>query len=338
MTVQTDNTPESMMYNKHETPWHGIGTAVQGRVHAAEAIKAAGLDWKVEPRAIYAAGADGQKANLIEGSKAIVRVTDNRPLGIVTDRYKPFQNVEAFDFLDEVVGQHAAMYETAGSLNGGKRIFLLAKLPETLKVTRNDVVDKFLLLTNTHDGSGAIRAFYTPVRVVCQNTLNHAMAGFSSLDGISIRHTTNAATKLEAAKKVLGLADTYYNKLGQVFKELVKIKYTGKMALDLVNNLFPSVEGEEVSTRTKNNRESVLELFEGGLGNADSLVSGSAWAIFNGVTEFADHFRSTRVGEGGNEQESRLNANWFGTGRALKQKAWDYIADQVDLKIQKVAI
>jgi len=324
---------ETMMYTGSK-PWHGLGVAVEGAQHAASAIKAAGLDWNVEKRDLYAAGAAGQTAQLVGDYKAIVRVSDEKALGIVGKRYQPFQNVEAFDFFDGVVGEHAAMYETAGSLDDGRRIFLLAKLPSSIKVTRDDVVDKYLLLSNTHDGSGAIRMHYTPIRVVCQNTLNAAMRGFNTKDGVSIRHTKNARQKIDEAKSVLGLANRYYDVLGETFKALAQTKYTVKQSIALVNHLFPSSE-EEIATRTKNNREAALNLMENGVGQ--KKIEGTAWAAYNGITEYSDHHRSTRVSEGGNEAESRLTANWFGSGRVLKQKAWDFIAEQTGLKLQAAA-
>jgi phage/plasmid-like protein (TIGR03299 family) len=316
---------ESMMYAL-EVPWHGLGTKVNGLATSRDAIVKAGLNWTVEKRKVFA-------ETLIEmkGYSAIVRTSDNTGLGIVGSRYQPFQNEEAFDFFDEVVGEHAAMYETAGSIDNGRRIFLLAKLPTYIKVTRDDVVEKYLLLSNTHDGSGAIRMFYTPIRVVCMNTLNVALRGFSAKDGVSIRHTKNVQTKIEEAKQVLGLANKYYEKLGEAFQALVKVKYTVKQMKDLVLHLLPADAEGDVSTRTKNMRESIANLFDHGKGQTNSAVRGTAWAAYNAVTEFADHYRATRVSEGGNEKEQRLESSFFGSGRAFKQDAFDYIAEQTQV-------
>ena len=157
---------ESMMYVR-EKPWHGLGTQVEEAPTSAEALRMAGLDWNVVQRNIQVCG--GAK---IQNYKANIRDSDGTVLGVVTDRYKIVQNAEAFEFTDSLIGGEVR-YETAGSLNGGRKIWLLAKLPETEIV--GDKTEPYLCFTNTHDGSGAIRVCMTPIRVVCNNTLNLAL-------------------------------------------------------------------------------------------------------------------------------------------------------------------
>ena len=157
---------ESMFYVR-EVPWHGLGTMVQEAPTSADALRLAGLDWEVKQRSIQVCG--GAK---IENFKANVRSTDGKVLGVVSDRYQIVQNTEAFSFTDELVGGDVR-YETAGSLQDGRKIWLLAKMP-TRKVI-DDEVEPYLCFSNTHDGSGAIRVCMTPIRVVCNNTLNLAL-------------------------------------------------------------------------------------------------------------------------------------------------------------------
>ena len=156
---------ESMMYVR-EKPWHGLGTEVQEAPTSRDALRLAGLDWTVEQKPIQLEGIE------IPGYKANVRSTDDRVLGVVSDRYRIVQNQKAFEFTDSIIGGDVR-YETAGSLNGGKKIWLLAKLPET--EIAGDETEPYMCFTNTHDGSGAIRVCMTPIRVVCNNTLSASM-------------------------------------------------------------------------------------------------------------------------------------------------------------------
>ena len=152
------------MFSVREKPWHGLGTVVSEALTSAEALKEAGLDWRVYQQPIFT-----NFGKVIEGYRANVRSTDDKVLGVVSDRYKVVQNDEAFEFTDELLGE-GVRYETAGSLQGGRKIWLLAKLPE-MYVMAGDRVSSYLVFSNTHDGSGAVRAAITPVRVVCNNTL-----------------------------------------------------------------------------------------------------------------------------------------------------------------------
>ena len=156
------------MFSVRVKPWHGIGTVVEECPCAGEAVRLAGLDWKVEQKDVYTAG--GQ---LIPGYKANVRDSDQSVLGVVSDRYQVVQNEEAFAFTDELLGQ-GIRYETAGSLQGGRRTFILAKLPERFIIAGDEITPYFVIM-NSHDGSCSIKAAMTPVRVVCQNTLNLAL-------------------------------------------------------------------------------------------------------------------------------------------------------------------
>ncbi len=157
------------MFSVREKPWHGLGTVVSETLTSAEALKEAGLEWRVYQQPIFT-----NFGKVIEGYRANVRSTDDKVLGVVSDRYKVVQNDEAFEFTDELLGE-GVRYETADSLQGGRKIWLLAKLPE-MYVMAGDRVSSYLVFSNTHDGSGAVRAAITPVRVVCNKTLNLALS------------------------------------------------------------------------------------------------------------------------------------------------------------------
>lgn len=156
---------ESMFYTR-ETPWHGLGTKVEESPCSEEALITAGLDWDVVQEPIYTGNEE-----LINGYKANIRDTDRKVLGVVTNRYKVVQNRDAFSFTDRLLGE-GVRYETAGSLQGGRRVWLLAHMPRDYIIS-GEKFSPYLLFSNTHDGSGAVKVALTPIRVVCQTLLVH---------------------------------------------------------------------------------------------------------------------------------------------------------------------
>ena len=313
---------ESMMY-AGQVPWHGLGTPVSTEVTASDAIKLAGLSWRVDLQPVFAGA--GFVQTPISGVKATVRDSDHRALGVVGDRYMPVQNEDAFAFFDSVVGEGQAIYHTAGSLDGGRRVWVLAKLPGEVRVSQDDVTEKYLLLMNSHDGSTALRMLFTPVRVVCQNTLNLALHR-GTAEGISIRHTASATTRIDEARRALGLAHSYYEEFAAEAARLMATPYTDTQMNGLVERLFP-MERDELSTRTQKHRQKVLELFEYGRGHEQ--IRGTAWAALNAVAEFADHYRSTRVRPGDRRDEKRLSSVWLGSAASLKRAAHEAICLQL---------
>ena len=231
-----------MMFSVREKPWHGLGVIVNEAPTSKDALKLAGLDWTVEQKEIFLE--DGTK---IKGSYANVRSSDNKPLGIVGERYKIVNNVDAFKFTDELIGE-GVTYETAGSLKEGRQIWMLAKLPENYNIL-GDEVTPFLVFTNTHDGSGAVKVAMTPVRVVCNNTLNLALK--TAKRTWSARHTQNIHASMEQARETLGLAQAYMSSLQFEFEELYKIKLNNDKVVSLIDNLVPI--DDEMTDRKKAN-------------------------------------------------------------------------------------
>ena len=200
----TNGKPSMAFYG--ETPWHELGTRLDNPATAAEAIAAAGLDYEVELTRLETV--DGIP---VPQRRAVVRTDTSEAIGVVGRGYVPVQNQECFGFLDAVVSEGGLRYHTAGALGKGERIWLLAKLPDQIQIKNSaDVVDKFLLLSNSHDGSAALRVYFTPVRVVCQNTLNMAEVRARG-QGISILHKGDLTSKIREAQRVLGLAERFYD-------------------------------------------------------------------------------------------------------------------------------
>jgi phage/plasmid-like protein (TIGR03299 family) len=300
-----------------ETPWHDLGTRLDEPATAAEAIFAAGLDYDVELNSIVTT--DGIP---VPQKRAVVRTDSSDVIGVVGNGYVPVQNRECFGFLDAIVADGGLKYHTAGALGKGERIWLLAKLPDEIRVKNcDDVVDKFLLLSNTHDGSSALRVFFTPIRVVCQNTLNMAEVRGRS-EGISILHRGDLVSKIREAQRVLGLAERFYDDAAERINHLASVYPTSDQLKQFFESLYPDPILSE-NRRAKNVRDKLFGLFESGIGQDMPEVKHTAWAAFNAVTEYVDHQRPTRGRDDRERSGRRLDSAWFGSGAKLKARAWN---------------
>ena len=273
------------MFFVRETPWHGLGTRVMEAPSSKEALGLAGLDWKVVKEPVYT-----QAEELIEGYKANVRDGDRKVLGVVTNRYRIIQNEEAFGFTDALLGE-GVRYETAGSLQGGRKVWLLARLPHEYIIS-GERISPYLVFSNAHDGSGAVRVALTPIRVVCNNTLNLALS--TAKRSWSMMHTGNVQEKLEEAKDTLFRAETYMDSLGKEFDELRKKKLTDKQVMDYIEILLPMEDNT-----TPQQRKNISRLRED-MGrryfDAPDLktVGKNAYRFINAVSDFATHAEPLR--------------------------------------------
>ncbi len=309
---------DSMFYAGQEKPWHGLGVQVPSELNAAEAIKAAGLDWKVEKQPLYY----GPKSKLVtvDDHYAMVRKDTGKALGVVGSVYQPLQNSEAFSFADSIIQEKAAVYHTAGSLGKGEKVWVLAKLDGICRIKGDDVVEKYLLLSNSHDGSSGVRICLTPIRVVCQNTLNQAISTASSL--FKIRHTAAMGGKVTAAREALGLVNNFFEEFETKAQALTTKQVTPQLFDTYLKSMGfdPQAEGG----RAKGTAETLTRLFETGKGADMEGSAGTVWGAYNAVTNFLSHERATRVTNGfGSEKEARLNSLWFGASQKLNQDAWD---------------
>ena len=318
------------MVSVREVPWHGQGTIVQNKLTAKEAIIAGGMDWNCEGQPLYLASEQtideirvvGQSA---PAHKAVVRTSDKSILGVVGKNYHIIQNNECFNFLDDVIGSGQAVYQTAGSLRNGKVIFMTVKFPNNVKIG-DDVIEKYILLSSSHDGSLSLQVRWTPVRVVCMNTLGMALRGGADAS-MNIRHTKNYRDKVEQARSVLDVTEHYYNVMEEEFNRLLDEQFSDSQMQTLTEQLMPS-EGK-VATKTKNNRNKVLELFHTGRGQA--AVANTRWAAFNAVTEYVDHEATTRQCGDTSKGEARMNSAIFGAGSKLKQRAFNILKPEAKI-------
>lgn len=272
---------EKMFYVR-EKPWHGLGTRVETAPTSADALHLAGLDWEVNQTPIYT-----QDCNEIPNYKANIRSSDGKVLGVVSDRYKIVQNTDAFQFTDALVGETEnglVTYESAGSLKGGKVIWLLAKLPQ--QKILGDTFDPYLCFTNSHDGSGSIRACMTPIRVVCNNTLNLAL---SKADRQwSARHVGALDDKLEEAKLCLGLANSYMTVLAENAEILAETKLRREQIDEILSQMFP-IDDTTTETKKRNIQKAKDEYYIAYYMPDLKQFQDTAWGAVNAMTDMVAH-------------------------------------------------
>ena len=270
---------ETMFYTR-EKPWHGLGTKVEEAPCSADALYMAGLDWQVIQEPIYT-----DTREIIPGYKANVRDSDRKVLGVVTDRYKIIQNHEAFAFTDSLLGS-GVRYETAGSLQEGKRVWLLARLPREY-IIAGERISSYLVFSNAHDGSGSVKVALTPVRVVCNNTLNLALNTASR--SWSMMHTGNIKDKIQEAKDTLFMAEEYMDSLGKEFENLRKQKMTDAQVKEYIGLLLP-MEKDATPIQSKNIiklREDMTRRYYDAPDLQD--LGNNAYRFLNAVSDFATH-------------------------------------------------
>ncbi len=332
--------------NKHsffsvkEKAWHGLGQIVEDYPNSKAALQFAGLDYTVEKRKLFTYDNENQNANFdikmqipeiqIPDHFATVRTDNETVLGVVGKEYQIVQNIDAFNFFDAIVGGDGIQYETAGALGKGERIFITAKLPGYIKVGTNDLIEKYLFLTTSHDGFGSITAAFTPVRIVCNNTLNAALKNCSN--SLKIRHTQNAKERLEQAHKVMGISNNLSAELEGIFNRWSTVRITDievkkliQMALvpnkEVLENIKLGKE-DELSTCFKNITDNA---FEYAMSNETQLLAatkGSLYGAYNAVTGYFQNVRNYK------NEEAKLKSLLFGgTGQVRTQKAFDLCQD-----------
>ena len=270
---------ETMMYVR-EKPWHGLGTRVEEAPTSVDALRLAGLDWTVERHDVHL-----PTGAIIPNYKANVRSNDGSVLGVVSDQYKIVQNADAFAFTDALIGGETPVrYDTAGSLRGGRKIWLLAKLPDTEIV--GDKTEPYLCFSNTHDGSGAIRVCMTPVRVICNNTLNIALNGAKR--SWSVRHTGDIQAKLHEARMCLDMANKYMDRLGEYADQLANQTVKDEEIAKILDEMFPVTE--DSSDREKKNAEKARTEYMICYFAPDiAKFKGTAWGALNAMSDMVGH-------------------------------------------------
>jgi phage/plasmid-like protein (TIGR03299 family) len=297
-----------------QVPWHGLGSIIKDAQLSEDAIKTAGLEWEVEKRPLFVQANE----TMISPKEwvATVRKDNNSVLGIVGPKYQVLQNREAFQFMDDLAGPGRLLqYETAGSLDLGRKVWMLATVKDlVIRPVKDDIVQPYLLLANGHDGRLELSILWTSVRVVCQNTLMLALKGNGTK--YSMRHTQSLNDKKERARAVLGLTQEVVKKSEEGLQHLAALKIKGDEILQKVlMDVFPNDTPQAGKAR-----DTVKELFEAGPGSQIPGVSGTGWGLLNAFTAYSTHLRTSRGG-----QENKVESVWWGSSNALNQKARDSI-------------
>jgi phage/plasmid-like protein (TIGR03299 family) len=309
--------------------WHRLGTVLPDAFTASQAMEHARLGWwnvRKEHLQAVVVTADGVSTIDVPDRYATVRTNpvtgQPEALGVVGASYVPIQNEEHCDLLDALVDESGAHFETAGSLKGGRQVFISMKLPDTMQVGGIDPVDTYLTACNSHDGSMAFRLMVTPVRVVCANTLAAAIR--SAKASFSIHHTTGARSQIQAARDALGLTFRYMGEFQAEAERMLDTTMTDAQFRALIQQLWP-VKDTEASVRTRNNtarRDSDLTYL---WHDADTqkAIRGTRWAGYQAVTEYLDHY--TPVGANRDTGKVRAERAISDATTALKARAFDLL-------------
>jgi phage/plasmid-like protein (TIGR03299 family) len=299
--------------------WHNLGEVVPADMDPADAVKTY-LNWKAEEQAIYIQTPRGFEK--VESHKAIVRSDERNVLGVVGADYSPIQHESMVEDIKALCGESGAKVHTIGSLMGGKRVWILLKTQETSKIG-NDKTQNYIALMSSHDGSLAYVVTPTTVRIVCNNTLTAALratGGPNGMGGIRIKHTANATGAIQNARKVLGNVKIGWSEFETVANALAGRKVPDNFADFVFNKLYPGDTGQ-----AKTAREKLVQAYKDPRGGLTSSVSGTAFGVFNAVTEYVDYLANVRKTGGRDESTARAESSLTGAGGRKRADAWDII-------------
>lgn len=310
------NEVETMAYFG-ELPWHGLGTALEEAdlYDWPAASRKAGLDWEVELVPLMTSDNQARVDH-----RAVRRKSDSRILGVVGPRYAPLQNKDAFAWFQPFLDAKEAALHTAGSLRYGTRIWVLAKLNrEPLVIAEGDTVEKYLLLSHGHDGSLAVRCGFTPIRVVCANTL--AMAhGSDASKLIRLKHTKDVLENLTNVREIMNLSNQEFEATAEQYRRLARRSINQADLRKYVRRVLEIEDEKNPSTRLQQIAEEIVRLAETGRGNDLVSIRGTYWSAYNGVSEWLTYDR-------GRNEGTRLNSLWFGDSAIMNQRALEVALD-----------
>lgn len=332
-------------------PWHNKGVKIPGLMTPTQALIAGRCDYEVVKLSVGVVddGATEYYGIQVPNTFTTGRIGPELMEDGVTPRFIPFegsvkgryhivQNRDAFSFLEPALGKDIACIDTVGAMGRGERVWAMAKLPETFDAMPGDPIDCYILITNTHDGSGSVKACFTPIRVVCRNTLIMALS--SATNVVSIRHTKSAKEKMKQLTNMLGMSKAFWPKLKDAYKTLQMRDMKQLEVIDFIETMFPGkrekikaggkmVEVTTVPTKTQNMRDAVLGLFNG-LGQGSSMAGRSQWGMLNAYTEWLDGTsEDTTLQRSIRKTSDYWEASAFGSGVAKRQKAYNTLVGQL---------
>lgn len=315
---------ETMAY-VGQVPWHGLGTKVSNDLSVDEMLEAAGLDWSVqkvptfyelnqEGRSTFGAFKTTRTIRYPTHKDALIRTSDNQILSMVSGRWEPCQNAEAFTIFEEFVDRNELEMHTAGSLQGGKIVWGLVKMKEQFVLFDNDVTEQYLLLVNPHEYGKAIHVRNTPIRVVCNNTLSLALSGDAS---ISANQTHRSTFDADAMKESIGIATLQLQKYADIARFIGSKRFNEDGVQAYFDEVFPNMSVVRENEHSRN-AMMAMELLETQPGA--EFGAGTYWNAFNTVTYMADHLN-------GKDTSKRMHSAWFGANATRKVRALELAVD-----------
>lgn len=329
-------TEKHSFFSVKEKAWHGLGQIVEDYPTSAGAIRFAGLDYTVEKRSLFTNALPNALSETSESTAipkidvpnyfATVRTDNNSVLGVVGKDYEVVQNADAFQFFDAIVGGESGIkYETAGALGKGERIFITAKLPDYIKVGKQDLIEQYLFLTTSHDGFGSITAAFTPTRIVCNNTLNAALRNHSG--GIKIRHTASAGDRLKQAHTLMGISHVMAQELEELFNYWTNVRITDKQVKKLIQlAMAPNKEVvtnlelgllDKLSTTYTNIVDNAYAYAMADPTQQMETTAGTLFGAYNAITGYYQNVRNFKDGD------AKFKSIMEGTARQRAQVAFD---------------
>ena len=279
----------SMFYVGKDKPWHGLGVSVDHCLNSSEALVAAGMNWEVKTGPVF--DADMKE---IKNFRRTYRDDNGNTLGIVGNRYTVIQNSEGFEIMDSMIGA-GANFDTAGVLFNGEVVWINALMPDSMKIAGDEILCYFLL-KNAHDGTGSLIVKRTPIRTVCQNTMNMAIGNpkaKSDSRSQKIKHTRNYDVRVREAATIMGMNATYFKQFEAKANELVAAPFSKAEFTTLIESLYPTPEDatKRAITISENEREKMVNAY-----NADDLnnIRFTKWGALNAIADYSDHMRSLR--------------------------------------------
>lgn len=301
---------KACMFYVKETPWHGLGQQVSDNISISDGMKAAGMDWEVElVDTVTVTGLPVPK-------RAVVRKDRNVVLGAVGEGYRPLQNQESFGFFQPFLDAGECKLHTAGVLHEGRKIWVLAEINRpNSEIVKGDEISKFVLLSNSHDGTTSIRVGYTPIRVVCANTMAQAHSKRSGSSLIRIRHSRSSKTSLDNLRETMDVINGVFEATAEQYRFLASRDFNAADVRSYVKTLLgvENEKEEDISTRTKNIITDIMERIDGPMQDMPG-VRGTWWAAYNGVNERLNYAV-------GRSADNRMESLWFGQNGTLNDKA-----------------
>lgn len=321
-----EKTGRYSFFSVQQKAWHNLGQIVDQYPTSAEAMIYAGLDYEVIKSPLFTKVNDDSEKQ-VPHYFANIRTDNNTVLGVVGKDYQIVQNREAFSFFDAIVGGgDGILYETAGALGNGERIFITAKLPGYIRVGNgDDVTEKYIFLTTSHDGSGSITTAFTPIRIVCQNTLNAALGDMSNV--VRIKHTAGAKERFDEAHRIMGVANVLSIQMEEIFNQWTKVSINDKQVKRLIEHaLCPNKETfdllkkgatDELSSVFKNSINDAFAYAMTSETQQMETTKGTLFGAYNAVTGYYQNVAKYK------SEEKKLDSILNGSAQKRAQKAFD---------------